>query len=85
MEDHSKLISLDVVSLFTNVPIDLIIGGVAKRWHFVKDKIKIPYSEFLLGLKLVLNSIFFCFNGTIYKQFFGTSMGSPLSPICAVL
>jgi len=85
VEEHLKLISLDVVSLFTNVPIDLIIGGVAKRWHMLKNKIGIPYHEFLIGLRLVLDSTFFKFNGTIYKQIFGTPMGSPLSPICADL
>jgi len=83
VEDHFKLISLDVVSLFTNVPIDLVIGGVAKRWHLLKEKINIPYLEFLIGLRLVLNSTFFKFNRTVYKQIFGPPMGSPLSPICA--
>lgn len=67
VEDHFKLISLDVVSLFTNVPIDLIIGDVAKRWYLLKEKIKMPYFEFLIGLRLVLNSTFFKFNGTVYK------------------
>jgi len=65
VEDHLRLILLDVVSLFTNVPVDLIIGGVAKRWHLLQNKIKIPYHEFLIGLRLVLNSTFFKFNGII--------------------
>ncbi|EFN69623.1 hypothetical protein EAG_03688, partial [Camponotus floridanus] len=41
--------------------------------------------EFLIGLRLVLNSTFFRFNGMIYKQIFSTSMRSPLSPIYADL
>jgi len=32
---------------------------------------------------MVLNSTYFKFNETIYKQIFGTPMGSPLSPIIA--
>jgi hypothetical protein len=36
-------------------------------------------------VKLVLNSTFFSFNNSYYKQKFGTPMGSPLSPIIADL
>ncbi|EFN65965.1 hypothetical protein EAG_11497, partial [Camponotus floridanus] len=32
-----------------------------------------------------VDSTFFRFNGIIYKQIFGTPMGSPLSSICADL
>ncbi|XP_029673125.1 uncharacterized protein LOC115241501 [Formica exsecta] len=39
--------------------------------------------EFILAIKFVLNSTFFTFNGTIYKQTYGTPMGSPLSSIIA--
>lgn len=85
VDDQQKLISLDVVSLFTNIHTDLIIDAVSKRWHFLQNNIKISFQEFVIGLKLVLNSTFFCFNGVIYKQIFGTPMGSPLSPICADL
>jgi len=37
--------------------------------------------EFLNAVKLVLHSTYFTFNNIIYKQTFGTPMGSPLSPI----
>ena len=30
------LFSLDVVSLFTNVPVDLAIQSVMKRWRYIK-------------------------------------------------
>ncbi|KYN21181.1 hypothetical protein ALC57_06452 [Trachymyrmex cornetzi] len=36
-----------------------------------------------IAFRLVLNSTFFTFNNKIYKQIFGTPMGSPLSPIVA--
>jgi len=45
----------------------------------------IPEKEFFIALELVLNSTYFTFNGEIYKQNFGTPMGSPLSPIIADL
>jgi len=47
--------------------------------------IKIPKSEFLNAIKIILDSTFFKFNNKIYKQNFGTSilLGYPLSPIIA--
>lgn len=56
IDDHYVLISLNVISLFTNVPLDLIIGGIAKRWHLIENKICIPYNEFLMALKLIIDS-----------------------------
>jgi len=50
--------------------------------HINKDT-KIPKSEFLKALKLILDSTYFKFNNLIYKQKFGTPMRSPLSPIIA--
>ncbi|KAM0724705.1 hypothetical protein ACS0PU_009089 [Formica fusca] len=81
--DDFKLLSLDVISLFTNIPIDLAIESVEKRIDLISNNCSIPPTEFILAIKFVLNSTFFTFNGTIYKQTYGTPMGSPLSPIIA--
>ncbi|XP_018361330.1 PREDICTED: uncharacterized protein LOC108760048, partial [Trachymyrmex cornetzi] len=83
LEESEIMISLDVQSLFTNVPIDLAIVGIEKRWDSIKEATKIPKTEFINAIKFILNSTYFTFNGTIYKQTFGTPMGSPLSPIIA--
>ena len=66
---------MNAISLFINVPIDLTINSIVKSIHFHRD-------EFLTGIRLVLNSTFFSFNDRIYiyKQIFGTPMGSPLFP-----
>lgn len=79
IDDHVDLISLDVASLFTNVPYNLISGGIAKRWHFLEPNTSIPYNEFLIALRLILDSTFFRFNNVIYKQIFGTPGLSPLA------
>jgi len=76
-----ELASLDVVSLFTNVPTDLVFISLQKRWNLISLNTDIPMSEFLTATRLVLDSTFFSFNHIIYKQIFGTPMGSPLSPI----
>jgi len=44
---------------------------------------KILKQEFINAIKMILDSTFFTFNNKIYKQKFGTSMDSPLSPIIA--
>lgn len=83
ISNEELLVSLDVVSLFTNVPIELVLEGIRKRWMYLEDKISIPLQEFILAIEFVLTSTFFTFNNIIYKQTFGTPMGSPVSPAAA--
>jgi len=83
LQSHLKLASFDVVSLFTNIPIDLVKESLKRRWNDISKGTKIPLNEFLRGVDFVLNSTFFKFDNTVYKQIFGTPMGSPLSPIVA--
>jgi len=83
-DDHD-LVSLDVVSLFTNVPIDMVMEVLDNRWNLIESHTKIPKKEFLNAVKFTLNSTYFIFNGKTYKQTFGAPMGSPLSPIIADL
>jgi len=83
-EDHD-LVSLDVVSLFTNVPIDLVMEVLDNRWNLIEPHTKIPKNEFLNAVKFTLDSTYFIFNEKIYKQTYGAPMGSPLSPIIADL
>ena len=76
------LISLDVSSLFTNVPHELVIEGLKRRFHQVVNT-NIPETEFIACVKFLLNSTYFTFNNKIYEQVYGTPMGSPISPILA--
>jgi len=50
VDDKYILISLDVVSLFTKIPIDLAIVSVSNRWKFVDDHCSILMKEFVSGL-----------------------------------
>jgi len=84
VEGH-ELISLDVVSMFTNIPLNLVIESISNRWAHIGKGTKIPKNEFIKALKLILESTYFKFNNIIYKQNFGTPMGSPLSPIVSEL
>lgn len=78
-----SLVSLDVISLFTNVPLDLTIKCLNRRWNFIKRNTIILKDEFMDAVSFILKSIFFKFNYRIYKQTFGTPMDSPLSSIIA--
>jgi len=77
------LLSLDVKSLFTNIPVELILEGISNRWQYIQNETKISKKEFITAVKFILNSTFFTFDNVIYRQISGTSMGSPLSPILA--
>ncbi|XP_046489072.1 uncharacterized protein [Neodiprion pinetum] len=82
--DHI-LVSLDVVSLFTNVPQDLAINAVRQRWHQLVDEIPVPLNELLKALHICFKAAIFKFNHNIYAQTYGLPMGSPLSPILSDL
>jgi len=78
IEEHMEIVPLDVINLFTNIPYDLIIGSIAKKWHFLEPNTDIPYEEFVRAFRLILDSTYFMFNDIIYKHIFGTPMGSHL-------
>jgi len=82
VSDRFELICL-VVSLFTNVPLNLALESISNRWSHICRGTNIPKSEFLNAIKIILDSTFFKFNNKIYKQNFGTPMDSPLSPVIA--
>ncbi|XP_077276910.1 uncharacterized protein LOC143905375 [Temnothorax americanus] len=85
IEDDDVLVSLDVTALFTNIPKDLVIKAIEKRWNHIAEKTKLSLSQFTHAIDLVLSSTSFCFNGEFYEPIFGSPMGSPLSPILADL
>ena len=81
---HS-MISLDIESLFTNVPvaetIDIILSklfpDVSSTYHGFSR------NEFRTLLELAVQDSYFSFNNCLYKQIDGMAMGSPLGPLFA--
>ena len=79
--DH-LLVSFDVKSLFTNVPLDETIEIILNR-IYDKNEIStdITKSEMKELLNLCTKSVHFTFDGNIYVQNDGVAMGSPLGPV----
>ncbi|CAH8568118.1 unnamed protein product [Dicrocoelium dendriticum] len=78
-----KMFSLDVVSLFTNVPLEETIDYLcdAVRLHHVDVGLS---NERLKQLLLMCTrNVQFLFDGKIYRQKDGVAMGSPLGPLLA--
>ncbi|KAG5321350.1 GBLP protein, partial [Pseudoatta argentina] len=47
LDDNYKLIALDVVSLFTNIPTDIVLDCINDNWNFISKKCKLSKKEFL--------------------------------------
>lgn len=77
------LISLDAVSLFTNIPLNLVIDSLDAKKTLIKRKSKIPLKTLTDTITFLYYNTYFQFNKKFYKQIEGCPMGSPISPILA--
>ena len=78
------MISFDVVSLFTNVPLNATIDIILRKIYvekLIKTKIKRKNMKELL--LLCTKEVPFSFNEEMYMQVDGVMMGSPLGPLFA--
>ena len=78
------MVSFDVVSLFTNVPLDYTIDLILKQVYeekLIETKFKKMQLRELLNM--CTKEMHFAFNEEMYKQIDGVAMGSPLGPVLA--
>ena len=79
-----KIVSVDVKSLFTNVPLDQTISIILNRIYNVREvNTDITRSKMKELLYLCTKNVHFSFDNNIYIQSDGVAMGSPLGPILA--
>jgi len=81
-------ISHDMVSLFTNTPIDLALQVIRERLEGdteLHTKTRLIVEDIMDLLKSTMTTTYFSFRGVIYQQMFGAAMGSPASPLLANL
>jgi len=77
------IVSLDVVSLFTNIPKDLVKAGIENRWGNISNHCNVPKEHFLKLIDFIFDSTYFSYDNQFYKQITGTPMGAIISPILA--
>lgn len=71
MEEKNILVSFDVVSLFTKVPLNVALVHIRKI-----------FPEDIANLfKHYLTTTYFSYDNKIYEQLDGVAMGSPFSPV----
>ena len=84
ISDGHQLISFDVKSLFTNVPLQKTIDIILKRIYENKEiNTSISKKDMKDMLILCTKSVHFSMNGDIYLQIDGVAMCSPLGPVFA--
>ena len=86
IEEDEIFNSHDVVSLFTNVPIDETLAIIKDRLeadNTLHQRTKLNVDDLMEILKFLCTTTYFVFRGQIYRQRFGTAMGSPVSAIIA--
>ncbi|XP_065362047.1 uncharacterized protein LOC135955617 [Calliphora vicina] len=84
LENDDIMVSFDVVSLFTNIPIHLAIRNILDKWKTLKEHTAIPRQTFLKILQFCLtDNNYLTFDNKFYHQTYGMPMGNPLSPTIA--
>ena len=82
------LVSFDVVSLFTKVPVDLAVKVAHKRLSMdtaLIERTSLSADQVVQLLKFCLDATFLAYREDFYQQTFGTAMGSPVSVTVANL
>ena len=88
LKEGEVLASFDVVSLFTNVPVDLALAVAQRRLQgdsTLEERTCLKVEEVMELLEFCLSATFLGFRGSVYRQTFGTAMGSPVSVTIANL
>ena len=79
------MVSFDVVSLFTNIPLQECIDLAVSYITGGSSVPKLSKSDLIKLLSIATAQTHFLFNGKVYDQIDGVAMGSPLALVLASL
>ena len=79
------MVSFDVTSLFTSMPLEPTLSFIERRIDENRISIPIPKVCFLNLIRICVSNNVFQFEASYYRQKFGVTIGSPLSPVLASL
>ena len=84
---HTKLVSFDIVSLYTNIPHSLGLESISYRLNKHPELLAERFSVMFVvrGLQIILENNNFSFNKSFYNQTKGTAMGTKVAPTYATL
>ncbi|XP_050510634.1 uncharacterized protein LOC126887260 [Diabrotica virgifera virgifera] len=83
---NNILVSFDINSLFTNVPLDKTLNIIKTKLendNTLATRTRLNVSAIMELLTLCTHNTYFQLNNEFYKQNFGLAMGSSLSPLLA--
>ena len=84
-DQFNHMLSFDVVSLFTNIPLDRVLDFIKTKAEEGVFQFQLEINVICRLIKLCVTDTCFSFNSKHYVQTFGVAMGSSLSPILANL
>ena len=88
IDEDETVISFDVVSLFTAIPVDKACGYIRTKLEHdtsLIERTQLDVDDIIRLLTFVLSNSFFVYNNTTYKQIHGCAMASPVSAVVANL
>ena len=88
ISDDEVMVSFDVVSLFTAIPVDKACEYIRSKLNndnTLRSRTSLSTDDIISLLDFTFSNNYFVYNNCIYKQIHGCAMGSPVSPIVANL
>ena len=88
IEETEILVSFDVISLFSKIPVDLAIKVAQERLYKLQnlnELTKWSVNDICNGLQICLEATYLTFRKINFKQIFGTAMGCQVSVVVANL
>ena len=77
------MVSFDVVSMFTNIPIELVLQLIDEKYNDIAQFTTLNKKQLLDVITFICESCYFTYENQIYRQKNGLAMGMSLSPLLA--